>query len=67
MSLLRLGHTFREKSHRAHSWTMDYWTIGSITKRRLWYRDLGSTLGIVKGLDMNRGRGVTWGGHDVRG
>jgi Ras family protein len=45
---------------------MDYWAIGGITKRRLWYGDLGSILGIVKGLDMNGVRGVTWGGHDGR-
>ncbi len=59
MDLLRLRHTFREKGPCTHSWAMGYWAIGGITKRRLWYGDLGSILGIVKGLDMNRVRGVT--------
>jgi hypothetical protein len=67
VSLLRLGHAFREKGLCAHSWTVDYWPVGGITERSLWYRDLSSILGIVKGLDMNGGRGVVWGGHDGRG
>lgn len=67
VSLLRLGHAFREKGLCAHSWTMDYWPVGSITERSLWYRDLGSILGIMKGLDMNGGGGVIWGGHGGRG
>jgi hypothetical protein len=67
VSSLCLGHAFREKDPCTHSWTMDYWAIGSITKRRLWYGDLGSVLWIVKGLDMNGGGGVALGGHDGRG
>lgn len=58
VSLLRLGHAFREEGLCAHSWTMDYWPVGGITERCLWYRDLGSILGIVKGLDMNGGGGI---------
>lgn len=66
VSLLRLGQSFREKGLCAHSWTMDYWPVGGITERSLWYRDLGSILGIVKGLDNGRG-GFIRGGHDGRG
>ena len=66
-SLLRLGHAFSEKGLCAHPWTMDYWPVGGITERSLWYSDLCSILGIVKGLDMNGGWGVIWGGHDGRG
>ena len=43
---------------------MGHLTIGGITKRSLRYGDLGGVLRIVKGLDMNGGRGVAWGGHD---
>lgn len=67
MSSLGLGHALREKGPCAHSWTMGYWAIGGITKRGLWYGDLGSILWIVKGLDMNGGGGFAWGGHDGRG
>jgi hypothetical protein len=67
VSLLRLGHAFREKGLCAHSLTMDYWSIGGITERSLWYGDSSSILGIVKGLDMNRARGVICGRHDGRG
>ena len=67
VSSLRLGHAFREKGLCAHSWSMDYWPVGGITERSLWYRDLSSILGIVKGLDMNGAGGVIWGGHDGRG
>ena len=42
---------------------MDCWAIGGITKRSLRYGDLCGFLRIVKGLDMNGGRGITWGGQ----
>jgi hypothetical protein len=68
VSLLRLGHPFREKGLCAHSWTMNYyWPVGGITERSLWDRDLSSILGIVKGLDMNGAGGVICGRHDGRG
>ena len=67
VSLLRLGHAFREKGLCAHSWTMDYWPVGGITERSLRNSDLGSTLRIVKGLNMNGGGRLIWGGHDGRG
>jgi hypothetical protein len=49
---------------------MAYWTIGSVTKRSLWYSNVGSILRIVKGLNMNGGGRVAWGrgrGHDGMG